>query len=145
MSLVRSIFCTSTALMLAISMPVLAASNPLAPTGPAPIAAAVPSDTAFGRLPPPSVFAYPGKVCPNGTERYQGPEQETLASSGAVLCKFTRKVATWEKKIHPKCPSNMWPYTDPKAKPDNDVIWCTMDPPVDPSAPPTPPLSKATK
>ncbi|MGO9545223.1 MAG: hypothetical protein ACLPPF_10555 [Rhodomicrobium sp.] len=71
------------------------------------------------------IFAYPGSACPGGSVRYKGPEQALAAESGAVYCRFDKKV-----KIIPKmsgntaCPPGTAPYVDAKAKPDPDVMWC---------------------
>jgi hypothetical protein len=79
-------------------------------------------------LPPPSIFAYPGQSCPGGSEIYKGPEQELAAKSGAVFCRFVRKVTVISKKMSDKCPVGMRPYSGGGAKPGEDVIWCEPDP-----------------
>jgi hypothetical protein len=71
------------------------------------------------------IYAYPGTTCPGGSERYKGPDQMLAADSGAVYCRYVRKVMNVPKAgSHGVCPSGSKPYTDPRAKPDADTIWC---------------------
>lgn len=85
----------------------------------------------LGKLP--SVFAYPGKSCPNGSTIYPGPESQMAEADGAVYCVFTRKVVVLKKTTenNGKCPGRLTPYEDAKFKPPSDQIWCnppTQDP-----------------
>ena len=83
-----------------------------------------------------SVFAYPGTTCPGGSERMDVPEQVDAEKSGAIYCRYTRKVIVVSKEISKgTCPSGMTPYTDTKAKPNPDHIWCQLP---GPPAPPVP-------
>ncbi len=71
------------------------------------------------------IFAYPGSTCPGGSVKYKGPEQALAAESGAVYCRFDKKVKIVQKSSgNAACPPGSAPYNDPKAKPDSDVIWC---------------------
>ncbi len=74
------------------------------------------------------IFGYPGTTCPGGSERYKGPDQVLAADTGAVYCRFVRKVSNVSKvQSGGKCPWGTKPYADARAKPDDDVIWCQPD------------------
>jgi hypothetical protein len=94
---------------------------------------------------PPSVFGYPGKTCPGGSELYKGPEQKLAAESGAVYCRFARKVVVFAKKDRDKCPFGLKPYSGADAKPDPDVIWCEHDPSQKLAIPPLPSQPEKSK
>jgi hypothetical protein len=88
---------------------------------------------------PPSIYAWPGKSCPVGSELYKGPEEVQLAAeSGAVYCSFKVKVVTLSKKDHNACPPGTKSHIEAKAKPDPDTIWCEADPDHPPVIPPMP-------
>ncbi len=76
----------------------------------------------------PSIFAYPGQNCPPDSEPFKGPEQAHAKSAGAVYCILRRKVIAMRKKYNSQCPTGTKTYTDPTLKPDDDVIWCELDP-----------------
>lgn len=108
-------------LLVALSVPALAEES--APSMPSPEA----MQKMQGLNPGPSMFAYAGSACPGGSEPYKGPEQALAAQSGAVYCIVNKTVIVYPKQIMQKCPSGMKAYEDTKAKPDADVIWCTVD------------------
>ena len=76
---------------------------------------------------PPSIFAYPGKTCPGGSELYKGPELTLAEASGAVYCRFFRKVMVIPKNKASTCPSGTKTHVEKNAKPDDDVLWCEHD------------------
>jgi hypothetical protein len=112
----KTVFLTISA-MLFISLPLDAA-----PSG-----TATPQ-TATNSLSDIFIFAYPGKICPGGSERFKGPGQVLAAESGAVYCRFMRKAFPVSKSSSNTCPQGTKPYSDPRDKPDADVIWCQTDP-----------------
>ena len=123
----RSMLFVSATILLLATSPLSAADRP----NPAPAAPMPAAQEGYGKLPPPSVYAYPGKACPAGSEKYKGPEQAEVISSGAIYCKFARNIYTFEKTQYTKCPAGLWAYKDAKSKPDDDVIWCSKNQPAD--------------
>lgn len=71
------------------------------------------------------VYAFPGKLCPMGSHRYQGPEAAMIGKD-AIYCVFDRQyVPVPEKTNKGKCPGGGEPYTAPDFKPEvKDIIWC---------------------
>jgi hypothetical protein len=100
----------------------------------APNASTTTNQAAFvNAMPAPSFFAYPGKTCPGGSTPTRGPEQALAAESGAIYCRFIKAAKiVYKKEFNGKCPPGMIEYTDSKAKPDADILWCKPDPALTP-------------
>jgi len=70
------------------------------------------------------VFALAGKTCPLGSKAYKGPAAKLSAGSGFIYCELEHNVNVFNKKDFKSCPPGQGAYNDPKAVPDDDVIWC---------------------
>jgi hypothetical protein len=95
----------------------------------APDTASMAGQALLSEMPPPSFFAYPGKTCPGGSTPTHGPEQALAAESGAIYCRLNKVAKVVPKRdFNGKCPPGMIEYTDSKAKPDADILWCKPAP-----------------
>lgn len=73
------------------------------------------------------IYAYPGDKCPGGSERFDVPDQLDAGKSGAVYCRYVRRVIPARKVGDLDiCPNGMKIHVDTRVRPEAGHIWCEV-------------------